>query len=351
MDTVEKISISKIAAILAEPHILSVNNSLWERILSVSGQSVLFTRLKNSLIPYSYNVSNGRTYENPNPQFSQYFSAVNEILKSVYNSGQKQDEFTFLMKEIINELNVSNIFPDEFVESINREYFGNYEEDIFKKITKMSTEKVETFIMKNAKEEFNELKRNLQILNLDVTYESGKLRLKISTNQGVKALERNISSLLKWLEETHLEIAKVYIEAIENYITGNAISCISNCRNIILGICEGSKDDETKWLKGLQNLSTDTYIDKVQVPNQIANGSANRMLGFTNVGFKFPRFQTVYQLYSFASDLGPHISEGPMIDGKVYTENSTLPDALWILRMTEDFLIWVKSNQKAINFQ
>jgi len=70
------------------------------------------------------------------------------------------------------------------------------------------------------------------------------------------------------------------------------------------------------------------------------------MLGLNNVGFKFSRFKTVYQLYSLASDLGPHISEGPIIDGKVCTEKSTLVDALWILRMTEDFLIWVKNSQK-----
>ncbi len=55
----------------------------------------------------------------------------------------------------------------------------------------------------------------------------------------------------------------------------------------------------------------------------------------------------MYQLYFLAFDLGPHISEGPMIDGEVYTEKSTLVDALWILRMTEDFLIRVKNNQKA----
>lgn len=350
MDTIEKISISKIAAIITDPYLLSVNNSLWEKILSVAGQSGLFMRLKNSLTPYSYNISNGRTYENPNPQFAQYFSAVNEILKSVYNSGQGLDEFTILMKEIINELNVSNVFPDEVVRSINRGYFGDFEEKLPKKLSKMSIEEVEDFILKNAKEEFNELRRNLQILNLDVMYESGRLRLQISTNQGAKELERNISSLLKWLEDTYLGIAEIYIEAIENYIAGNTISCISNCRNIILGICEGSKEDETKWLKGLQNLSTDTYIDKVQVPSQIVNGTANRVLGISNVEFKFSRFQTVYQIYSLASDLGPHISEGPMIAGKVYTENSTLADALWILRMTEDFLVWVKNNQKGIIF-
>lgn len=346
MDTIDKISISKIAAIVTKKDILHVDNSLWERILSVAGQSELFVRYKNSLTPYSYNYSNGRNYENSNPQFSQYFSAVNEILKNVYNSGKGIDEFTLLINEVINEINISNILLEEFLSSINRDYFGGYEDKLLKKLSKMSVEEADSFILKNAKEDFKELKRNLQVLNLDIVYENNRLRLKISTNQGAKELERNVSNLLRWLEDVHPNVANIYIEAIENYTVGNAISCISNCRNIILGICEGSKNDETKWLKGLQNLSTDTYIKNVQVPSQIANDSANKVLGLNNVGFKFPRFKTVYQLYSLASDLGPHISEGPMIEGKVYTENSTLADALWILRMTEDFLIWVKNSQK-----
>ena len=34
-----------------------------------------------------------------------------------------------------------------------------------------------------------------------------------------------------------------------------------------------------------------------------------------------------------------------MLDGVLYTENTTMADALWILRMTEDFLLWYKQSK------
>lgn len=40
-------------------------------------------------------------------------------------------------------------------------------------------------------------------------------------------------------------------------------------------------------------------------------------------------------------DLGAHITEGNIDDGVVDSEVASMEDALWVLRMTEDMLIWL----------
>ena len=335
MDTIEEISISRIASILTNNTILTTGgNSVWDRILSKAGQSNLVTTYGHTLKPYSYNGN----YENENRQFGEFFSSINSILKQVYNKGNNLDAFVKLVGSIVEELDIEQVLNEDTREL--QPYFNP--DRVSKQLRDKTAIEVQEFIKMNAKKEFTELQYNLQVLNMDISYEGGQFVLSTFTNQGAKELERNTSILLKWLNERKPEIALQYNEALKNYIDGNAISCISTCRNIIVGIFDSSKEDTTKWLKGLQRLSTDTYIDKVQTPSQIINNKANRELGVTNVEFKFSRFKTIYQIYSLASDLGAHILEGPMIDGVQHLEKATMTDALWILRMTEDILIWVK---------
>ncbi|MFL0366149.1 hypothetical protein ACH0BF_24455 [Pseudobacillus sp. 179-B 2D1 NHS] len=93
--------------------------------------------------------------------------------------------------------------------------------------------------------------------------------------------------------------------------------------------------------------STDAYVENVKAPNKIPQGSANDKFEFENdKRFNFPRYNLVYQLYSFTCDLGAHSTEAPKIDGKLYPEKTELKDAQLCLRMTEDVLIWVKERLK-----
>lgn len=55
--------------------------------------------------------------------------------------------------------------------------------------------------------------------------------------------------------------------------------------------------------------------------------------------FKLLWFKLVYDLYSFTSDLGLHITEASKINGELFLERTTQNDALLCLRMTEDVLI------------
>lgn len=342
MDSIEEISISKLAAIVTNGSIFKTsNNSIWERILSTSGQSILYKQYEHNLKPYIYN----GTWENPNPQFGEFYSAVNKILKSIYNHRRSFEELYLVIAAMVNEFEIEDVLLESFAKENFTGAFRLNSDMFFKKLDEMSSGLAMEMIIINSKSDFIDLRKVLQVLNLDFEYGNQKLLIKSVTNQGSAVLERDNSILLEWLKMKSPRVAELYIEALKNYLAGNAVSCISTCRNIIVGICEDSKDDETKWLKGLQKISTDTYIENVQVPMHIINNKANAILGIENQGFKFVRFKLIYQLYSLASDLGAHTSEGPMINGIVYTERSTLEDALWILRMTEDFLLWIKYSE------
>lgn len=338
MDTIEEITLSKIAAILTRDDIFKIyDNSTWERILSIAGQSKLFNRFEEELRPYIYK----GTWKNPNPQFDECYTAINRILKTLYIERKSKEELYLLIDSIVKEFELRHILLESYIDEVY-ESFGYHAEEIQRELADKSPEIAINFILGNAKSDLLDFRKCLHILNLDLTYEKNKLGIKPFNFQGALELERKDSILLEWLKVKNPIIADLYIEALENYIAGNSVSCISICRNIIVGICEGDKEDETKWLKGLQKISTDTYIQHVQVPKNIIDNSANRALGINNGGFNFARFKLIYYLYSLSSDLGSHTSEGPKIDGVVHTEVTSLEDALWILRMTEDFLLWYK---------
>ena len=345
MDTIEDISLSRIATIINNHLIIrTTNNAKWDRVLSNAGQSELFNKYKYALTPESFNYSNGIDYINDNPRFREFYSAIKSILKTVYNHGQNSEAFIKLISSIIEEIDIMDVLNEDLQEILGRKTrYNNPLEYIFKGRTDIECLEI---IQREAKKEYHELVHNLHILNMDIGYSDYQLVLKPFTQQGAITIDRNPSLLMDWLETEFPAVALSYKEALENYIKGNPVSCISTCRNIIVGICDDSKDDETKWLKGLQKLSTDTYIENVQVPKHIIDDSANKKLGIQNVKFKFSRFLTIYQLYSLSSNLGPHINEGPMIDSILYREKATMNDALWILRMTEDLLIWVKERLK-----
>ncbi|MBD8027592.1 hypothetical protein H9636_13105 [Ureibacillus sp. Re31] len=85
MDSIEEITLSKIAAILAREEIFKIyDNSTWERILSIAGQSKLFKQFEKELTPYIYN----GTWKNSNPQFNECYTAINRILKTLYKESQ-----------------------------------------------------------------------------------------------------------------------------------------------------------------------------------------------------------------------------------------------------------------------
>ncbi|QED46003.1 hypothetical protein [Cytobacillus dafuensis] len=342
MDRLDEISLSRIASILDKQSIIRTNNnSCWERILSNAGQSELYNRFRSSLNPYIYNGS----WQNANNGFDEFYSAIKSILKIVYANGENTEEFILLISSLIEEIDIQDIFEGDIENILPRRYYT-----LSEFLEEKADEACLDFIKEKSKPDFQVLINNLNVLNFDVTYSKGKLKLLPFTQESNK-IPRNSSLLVDWLSDNYSSIGEMYQEAIENYIKGESVSCISNCRNIITGLFSHFKEDGNKsWVKGLQKLSTDTNIENITVPNNIMQGSANKNIPFeTDNEFKYPRFKLIYHLYSLTSDLGPHITEAPKIGGALFPERTSLNDALLCLRMTEDVLIWVKERLK--NYQ
>ncbi|OXM83698.1 hypothetical protein [Paenibacillus rigui] len=341
MDTFNEIALSRIATIIDKKQIIRTrNNATWDRILSNSGQSDLYETYSSFLKPYSYNGQ----YQNNNPRFDEFFSAIKNILKTVYANGENTDKFIILISSIVDEIDLNDLFDREIDDLLHNKSRGFYFSlsDFFKD---NSDEEGLNLIMESSVADYQELLHNLHILNLDISFTNSKLILRPFTEQSGN---RNTSLLVDWLNETYPEIGRSYKEAVENYISGQPVPCLSSCRNVITGIFSEFKDDGNKWVKGLQKLSTDTFIEKVITPNNIVQGSANKNIIFDDQTkqFNYPRFTLFYNLYSLTSDLGAHINEAPKIDGVLFPEVATLNDALLGLRMTEDVLIWVKERLK-----
>lgn len=61
-----------------------------------------------------------------------------------------------------------------------------------------------------------------------------------------------------------------------------------------------------------------------------------------NQRYQYPRYNLIYKLYSYLSDLGAHKNEGNKLQsGGVDSEDCSMEDAFLGLRMTEDMLVWV----------
>lgn len=65
-----------------------------------------------------------------------------------------------------------------------------------------------------------------------------------------------------------------------------------------------------------------------------------------NLRYNYPRFKTVFQVYSYLSDLGPHKDEANLLNGQVDYEIPTMKDAIMGLRFTESILIWLYQNRE-----
>jgi hypothetical protein len=345
MDNQEIIALSRIATIISEEKIfLTDNNSIWDKILSNAGQSGLFSQYDDYLKPYSYNYSGGRTYENPNPRFGGFFSAIKSILNKVYHDGIDNGEFNKLMATIAENINPSMIFDgdiDELNEGSMWDKYYTFESFL----NKQDEETINNVLREKTTEEYKEFLLSLQVLNFDLTFKNKKFVLAPYTESLSDGQGRNVSSIVRWLTTNHPDIVFLYNEAVRNYIDGNVISCITSCRSLITGLFSKFQNDgQDKWLRGLQNFSRDMNVDKV-TPKEITGGVVNTKYVFPNGGqFNYPRFMFIYGVYKYTCDLGAHALEAPMIDGNLQTETTTVNDALLALRTVEDIIVWVKND-------
>lgn len=343
MNSLEKIALSKIATIIAKQSFLKVSsNSVWDRILSNAGYEELYEKYLKYLTPYDYN----GTYQNDNPFFKDYYYGVKSILKQLYSDKKNMSGLFTLLKSIVEEIDIEFIVEDS-ITNLDNCYNWDIEYSSIQEYCDSLPEKnFYDFFQEHQSQDFQEFINSLKILNLDleIARDKNKIKILLKRFSGTAELEEEKSKLSEWLNGLDRRYKDGYEEALDNYVSGNAVATITCCRSLITGVFTLAKDDSSKWVMGLKKVSTDKNIEEITDPKEIINQSPTN-----SNGFKYTRFKTIYSLYSMASDLGDHSLEGPKIGGELYLEDVKLYDAHLVLRMTEDILIWVMESGRIKN--
>ncbi len=336
MDTIQQIAISKIADVLSEGSLIYPTPDIWKRILYNAGQGELYEE--------NYVKLHIRCTDNWNQIYEhddRCYSALLEIFSCTI------DDFAIFIKiinSIVSKINMYSIFNEGIFKAFK---YGSRGFDLDVELSKCDFERKIKLLNEYNSKDFKHLKSNLNILGLDITFdELENDKLVVKAFSFIKKVEDK-SIMISWLGRYYPNILESYEAAIKMHGEGNSVECLVNCRNVLTGIFSYSKDEQTKWYKGLQKAcKTDKNISNIQSPSNISNWKYNPHDADKNKRYNYPRFKTIVQLYSFVSDLGAHKDEGNIINGIVDHEKPELTDALLGLRMTEDVLIWLYQNRK-----
>jgi hypothetical protein len=339
MDRIQTIALSKIADVMADGTLVIPEKDKWKKIFYNAGQSELYDEYQHQLSEVRFE-EHWQVYYKNDPRT---YSALLEIISILTDDSRG---FVVFINEYISKININKVFKDDIEKSLGirgTRYF-----DIEEHIRRIGVQKSNELLNELSSYSFKTLKNNLNILDLDISINEESV-LKVTPFSLLdKERKQERTGMVKWLEDNYSNILSSYEGAVKMCGEGNPVECLSNCRNVITGIFSYHKDDKTKWVKGLQKAcSLDKNIDNIVNPNTIPSFKNNHThADDTNLRYNYPRFKTVYQIYSFLSDLGPHKDEANLLNGQVDYETPTMKDAIMGLRFTESILIWLYQNQQ-----
>lgn len=270
------------------------------------------------------------------------YSALIKIFNTI-----KDDEKVLInfLNNIVDKFNMYYVFDEEIENKIpkcNRRSRVPF--SIATHLKSLSVIEKNNLIDNFGSRELDIFRSNINVLGYDLNIDKYN-RLKIIPYIFIKQKSQDISLISQWLLNDYPNVFESYENAIKSYGLGDNVACLTHCRNIITGIFSINKEEQTKWLMGLHKCcSKDKNIANIR-PSEIPNTKYNPHSLKINDRYQYPRFNTIYQLYSYLSDLGPHIHEGNKVEDKVDCEEVCSADALLGLRMTEDVLIWLYKNK------
>lgn len=300
----KEIILTKITSILSKSGFFPENNSIFKKILKCCGLDTLYNENSQYLLPHTYNNWNGRVYENPNPQYD-LFIGLDNVFTSLYASNNFSK-----ITELLIEL-AYNFHPN-VINFIN-------EDD-------------------NIEENFKKLQNLYEILGLSLSHDYNKITVTPFTNDRTNKLN-DMVGVEKWLFDTYPTIFDSYKSAISSYKDGHLGACIESCRTTLTSIFSQYKGTEefAKWLRGISNLSAEIDSSTVsELKNSLDQLKQKELADFfaENARGKFTKTKAIYTIYSMMSDYGTHRGENAI-------EVPTQEDALMMLRMTDDILIWI----------
>lgn len=300
----KEIILAKICSTLSKSCFIPKNNSVMKQTFKCCGLDTLYNENSNYLEPYSYNHWQGRTYENINEEYDLFIGLDNT--------------FTYLYKS--NKIST--------IRKLLVAIGSNFHVNLY------------NFINDDEKSErqFKELKNLYQILGLTLEVNYNETIVTYFADDKTNKLN-DMFGVEKWLYNTYPDIFDSYTGAISAFKDGHCGTCIEACRTTLTSIFSQFKGTQefAKWLRGISNLSSEIDGNSVtELKNSLDKLKKKELADFftENAEGKFTKTKAIYTIYSMMSDYGTHRGENQI-------ETPTSEDALMMLRMTDDILIWI----------
>jgi hypothetical protein len=336
MNSIQNIALSKMADILSSSNLIIPQVDIWKKIFNNAGLSDLYenraSQLTTKIEAYGYNPSDKNYYHNE--------LCYNGLYKTFNDLTYDKDRFLKLLNSIVDKMSIYSIFTDDVEHDIKRDFPKIKKTYIDEIIEELNISEKNLVLAKYANRIFKSFKNNCNLLELDICFGENELEVFPFTG-GIRESRFENSVLLQQLSSKYPNIADSYMDAIKAYSNQDEVACITHCRNIITGIFSYKKDEQRKWIDGLQKACcNDKNITNVTA-NKIRTYNYNANSPKPEERYQYPRFNLFYNLYSYTCALGAHINEGNVNGTDIDFENASLEDAFLALRMTEDALIWL----------
>ena len=292
----KSIVLSKIIAIYLKNDFIVKKNGHLKMIYKCAGLSDYFEENEELLTPYTYNYSNGRTYENDCVTYD-LFSGLDNTFSDLLVNG-KDIEIGALLKELA--VYIPMVLFDE-----------DRSDD---------TEKYE--------KAFSKLSSLYNLMGYDLKKENETIEVIPFTGDITK--KSQAGQMEYWLEHKFEGVYDSYESATDAYANNNYGACIESCRTVLTGIFSKYKDDpKSNWKRGIGVLTGDYDGSDLQSFKAAIDTTAKEDLASFFFENKYGSLKK-----SMMSDYGTHREEGTV-------EQPSKEDALMMYRMMQDIVLWI----------
>ena len=295
----KEIILAKICSLLDKPYFIIKRNGEIKKYLKCCGLGALYDENADYFEPYWYN----GTWQNNREEYSIFIGLDNV--------------FTDLLKK--NDTKKLSLCIVELGKNINPVITEKYYED--EQYTKYVDELISLY----------------QLLGYDLVMKDNHFDV-IPLTGSVEKIS-DVYGLEQWLLEKYPEIYNSYEGAIDAYASGNFGTCIEACRTTLTGLFSKYKgpDSFAKWFRGTADISGEyDGTNMLDIKDHLEGLGKKELSDFfeENAVGSYKKTRAIYSIYSMLSDYGTHRQEGTV-------EVPSKEDALMMLRMTEDIMIWV----------
>jgi len=300
----QEIIIAKVCSIYDKPYFIKKKNGELKKYLKCCGLGKYYDENQDYFEPYWYN----GTWENPRSEYN-LFVGLDNVFSSLLIERNTRD-LSLLVIELGKNINPAVIFK------VNEsEEYQNY---------------------------LTELQRLYQLLGYDLI--ANPENFDVAPFGGDQTKIADLYGLEQWLYNKYTEVYNSYEGAVDAYTSSNYGTCIEACRTTLTGVFSKYKgtDSFSKWFRGTADIADELEENNMQHIKDHLDALGKKDLAEffeENSSGSYKKTRAIYSIYSMLSDYGTHRQEGSI-------EIPSKEDALMMLRMTEDVLIWIYQKKR-----